>query len=200
MNNTALQLKKSSFDEALEIRKFLRDEVFSLTFMAVVQRGKIYAPGTTKKDEFRRALRSVLDRMAEVYKVPITEEAHLQNIELLADRVSSSCGELLGESTMRCCSGVASPPSKGNRRFRIGSAQKALNLFLKYLWCLGEVREPPHCPFDRRIIERLPKGVQCNWTQCNDIEHYNRWVAAAREEAKKGSVSLAQWELCTFNT
>jgi hypothetical protein len=138
--------------------------------------------------------------IAEDYRVPVVEEAHLRNIELLADRVSSSCGELLCESTMRCCSGVASPPSKGNRRFRIGSAQKALNLFLKYLWCLGEVREPPHCPFDRRIIERLPKGVQCNWTQCNDIEHYNRWVAAAQEEAKKDSLSLAQWELCTFNT
>ena len=182
MNNAASQLNESSVDETLEKRKFLRDEVLMLTLMAVTQRGQIYAPKSTNKKKFRGALHEYLKRMAEVYKVPIAEEVHVRNVASLASQLTESCGELLYK-----------------KRFRIGSAQKALNLLLKYLWCLGEIPEPPHCPFDRRIIEHLPKGVQCNWTQCNDIEHYKGWVAAAREEAKKGSLSLAQWELCTFN-
>jgi hypothetical protein len=182
MNNTANQSQNPSFDQACEIRKFLHDEVFYLTFLAVVQRGKVYAPGTTRTGELRQALRDYLDRMAKVYKVPITEEAHLEYIVSLKRQVSASGGALYDE-----------------RKFRIGSAQKALNLFLKYLWCLGEIPEPPHCPFDRRVIEHLPKEVRCSWVDCDDIEHYKRWVAAAREEAKKGSLSLAQWELCTFN-
>jgi hypothetical protein len=45
-------------------------------------------------------------------------------------------------------------PSKN--LFRVGTAQKALNLYLKYLWCLGEIKTPPHCPFDRGIIQMLP--------------------------------------------
>ena len=28
-------------------------------------------------------------------------------------------------------------------------------LYLKYLWCLGEICRPPHCPFDRMVIEEL---------------------------------------------
>jgi hypothetical protein len=182
MSNTASQSGKSSFDEALEIRKFLHDEVFSLTLMAVVQRGQNYAPRSANKEEFRRALRDYLDRMAEAYRAPVAEEGHLQNIVSLKKQLSVSCGGLRDE-----------------RGFRIGSSQKALNLFLKYLWCLGEIPEPPHCPFDRRIIEELPKEVQCSWVNCDDIQHYKRWVAEARKIAEKESLSLAQWELCTYN-
>ena len=182
MNNAANQSQNPSFDQACEIGRFLNDEVFNLTFLAVVQHGKVYAPGTTRTDELRRALRDYLDRMAEVYRGPIAEEGHLENIVSLKKQLSVSCGGLRDE-----------------RGFRIGSSQKALNLFLKYLWCLGEIPEPPHCPFDRRIIEELPKEVQCSWVNCDDIQHYKRWVAEARKIAEKESLSLPQWELCTYN-
>jgi len=42
MDSAASHLQKSSFDERLEIRKFLHDEVFRLTLMAVTQRGQIF--------------------------------------------------------------------------------------------------------------------------------------------------------------
>ena len=185
MNNTSNQSRKPPLNGTTEAGKkeFLRDELFYLTLTAVVQRGHVYKPGCTEKDAFPRCLRKHLEVIAEDYQVPVVEEAHLRNIELLADQVSSSCSELL-------CGG----------RFRIGSAQKALNLFLKYLWCLGEIPQPPpHCPFDRRIIECLPEGAQCNWTECDDIEHYKRWVAEARKIAETQSLSLAGWELLTYN-
>jgi len=186
MDNTASQSKECSFDEKLETRNFMREEVFTMTLMAVTQHGRIYAPQPTQRerDEFRSALHKYLDGMAKVYSMPVAEEAHVHYIVSLKEQLSASCKRLHDE-----------------RGFRIGSAQKALNLFLKYLWCLGEIPEPPHCPFDRRIIEglELPVGVCQNWADCDHVEHYERWVAAAREEAKKESLSLAQWELCTYN-
>lgn len=42
-------------------------------------------------------------------------------------------------------------------RMKIGHAQKALNLYLKYMWCAGWVREPPHCPFDRIVLQFVPE-------------------------------------------
>jgi hypothetical protein len=154
-----------------------------LTLMAVTQRGQIYAPQSTEKDEFRRALQKYLDRMAGLYRVRVSEEDHLHNIVSLKEELSASCKGLHDE-----------------RGFRIGSAQKALNLFLKYLWCLGEIPEPPHCPFDSRIIKELkelPKDAHCSWVQCDNLEHYKVWVAEARKVA--GDMSLAQWELVTYN-
>jgi hypothetical protein len=54
--------------------------------------------------------------------------------------------------------------SLGELGYKYGVAQKLLNLFLKYLWCLGTIAEPPHCPVDRIII-----GKTCykdkNWTE-----------------------------------
>ncbi|MGD0124693.1 MAG: hypothetical protein ABSF46_04990 [Terriglobia bacterium] len=181
MDNAARRLQD-------EIHQFLRDEVFMLTLMAVTQRGQIYAPQSTKpedRDEFRRELHKYLDRMAEVYKVRVAEEDHLRNIVSLKEELSASCKGLHDE-----------------RGFRIGSAQKALNLFLKYLWCLGDIPEPPHCPFDSRIINKLkelPKDAQCSWVQCDNMEHYKCWVAAARKKAEESSLSLAEWELVTYN-
>ena len=82
-------------------------------------------------------------------------------------------------------------------RIRIGSAQKALNLFLKYLWCIGEAPEPPHCPFDFQIISKLPPAVRCNWTELDSIETYRALVAAAKTAA--AGQSLAEWELAEYN-
>ena len=185
MNNTSNQSRKPPLNGTTEAGKkeFLRDELFFLTLMAVVQRGRVYKPGCTEKDAFPRCLRRRLKTIAEGYQRPVTDEAHVGNIKALADQIPEDCGELLRKS-----------------RFRIGSAQKALNLFLKYLWCLGEVPQPPpHCPFDRRIIECLPGGAQCNWTECDDIEHYRRWVAEAQKLAEARALSLAEWELVTCN-
>jgi hypothetical protein len=180
MNNAAVRLKEPSFDE--ERCKFMRDEVFMLTVMAVVQRGQVYSETCTEteKSDFRHRLREHLEGIIDKYKEPTAEEVHLQNIESLANQLSHSCGNLLYHS-----------------RFRIGSAQKALNLFLKYLWCMGEVARPPHCPFDRRVIVGLLKDTQCNWTQCDHIDCYNRWVTEAK--VKAGAQSLAEWEVAAYN-
>ncbi|HMW84121.1 MAG TPA: hypothetical protein PKA73_10355, partial [Pseudomonadales bacterium] len=105
-----------------EQQTFLEDEFFSMTLMATVQRGKLYrvSSGEAEKDAFRRALRSELERLTEQYSVGVSEAQHLANIENLANSLSGS-----------------HPNALNAGRFRIGSAQKALNLHLKYMWCLG---------------------------------------------------------------
>ena len=164
------------------IDAFLRDEFFSMTLMAAVQRGDVYAteaPESLKK-AFRSDLRRKLEEMASHYRTPVAEEVHLENIGSLADYLTKNHSVGL----------------KGGR-FRIGTAQKALNLYLKYRWCIGAISEPPHCPFDFQIIKALPGCGHVRWTALDDIDTYKLLVAAAKRAA--GTSSIARWELEAYN-
>ncbi len=163
-------------------RQFLRDECFSLTLMAVVQRGRLYRKGSTEmlRKEFHRELRRELDRLVPQYRTAVTEDDHLRNIVGLADGLSQSQKKALAGG-----------------RFRIGSAQKALNLYLKYIWCLGDIAAPPHCPFDYQVISELPGCEGYKWTRLDSVESYKSLVEAARRKASDRS--LAEWELQLYN-
>ena len=165
-----------------EKTRFLHDELFSMTLMATVQRGRVYRSDATdaEKASFQAELRRQLQATAATYSAKKTDAAHADNIAALSESLSTSHGAILLDG-----------------RFRIGSAQKALNLFLKYLWCIGEVPEPPHCPFDFQIITKLPRAARCNWTELDSIETYRALVAAARTSA--AGQSLADWELAEYN-
>src|SRR6266508_3098683 len=151
--NGAVQRKNTM--RTAEQSTFLRDELFSMTLMATVQRGRVYRSGTTEnaRKAFQQELRRQLETITAPYRTKQSEEAHVNNIVALAASLSASHGDILYEG-----------------RFRIASAQKALNLFLKYLWCLGDVAEPPHCPFDFQIIKMLPADKRCNWTRLDKEE------------------------------
>jgi hypothetical protein len=163
-------------------KQFLHSELFSMTLMATVQRGNVYAGAATpaQRTSFQATLREHLEATLVTYSTPKTDKDHETNISQLADMLSAS-----HKSTL------------ANGRFRIGSAQKALNLWLKYLWCVGELPTPPHCPFDSQIIRLLPPAVRCNWTALDSLEGYRALVAAARKLA--GGRSLAHWELDVYN-
>jgi|SRR5208337_3033874 len=163
-----------------EQQTFLADEFFSMTLMATVQRGRLYREGSSEdsREAFRRALRSRLERLREQYAAGVSEDQHLANIENLANELSGS--DALKE-----------------RRFRIGSAQKALNLYLKYMWCSGRVATPPHCPFDSVVLSRLPSCRNVRWTQLDSLDAYKQLVQEARKAA--GGNSLAEWELRLYN-
>lgn len=163
-----------------EQQAFLADEFFTMTLMATVQRGNLYREGSSEDSHevFRRALRSRLERLTDQYAAGVSEDQHLANIENLANELSDS-------------------DALKDRRFRIGSAQKALNLYLKYMWCSGRIPTPPHCPFDSVVLERLPGCRNVRWTQLDSLREYKQIV----EEAKKGAggKSLAEWELRLYN-
>jgi hypothetical protein len=74
-----------------------------------------------------------------------------------------------------------------------GIAQKALNLFLKYLWCLGVFKNkncPPHCPIDSQVLNEISWAGE-TWplfTKTNYDE-------AIGEIILKKSKLIAEWEL-----
>jgi hypothetical protein len=166
----------------LHQEQFLKDELLSLTLMATVQRADVYTHGSPEKKRkaFQKALRSCLEELARSYYQQVSEETHVQNIVGLSNGLSSIHGSVLR-----------------NRRFRIGAAQKALNLYLKYLWCLGMISAPPHCPFDSRIIGRLSEYIGPRWTALDSENDYRALMNAAKAAAN--GLSLAAWELQTYN-
>jgi hypothetical protein len=163
---------------------FLRTQLFAMTLGATVQRNKVYISSIPDagRAEFRSALRAALESCTDKYLTPLSDAAHEEIICSIASSLSVSHGHILESG-----------------RFRIGTAQKALNLWLKFLWCANQLPiQPPHCPFDRIIIQLLPVAVRnYTWTTLDSISEYQALVAAARQVA--GPLSLAQWELRAYN-
>lgn len=81
-----------------------------------------------------------------------------------------------------------------NGRFRIGIAQKLVNLHLKYLWVADVISEPPHCPLDG--IVRDLAGINYNWTRNDSISEYKDAITSLRKIATPRSLSA--WELSEF--
>jgi hypothetical protein len=164
-----------------DLHRFLRDQLHGLVLAATVQRAGVYRPSASEavRNDFRIGLRSTLDALTKDYSRRVSETVHIQHIASLADGLSRRHGRAL---------------AKG--RFRIGPAQKALNLYLKYLWSAGWIPMPPHCPFDAVIIGVLPYKERISWTKLDSLDGYRTLVKAARLVA--GPVPLAEWELRTY--
>lgn len=162
--------------------KFIRAELFALTLAGTVQRSGLYKKETTEKARkpIQVSLRRLLEEMTEDYAEGVSEETHCHNIQHLAEALSDKHADVLTEGGLR-----------------IGLAQKALNLYLKYLWCLGEIPEPPHCPIDAVVLRRVPGCERLRWTRMENLEEYLDVIAKARRVA--AGVSLAQWELTLYN-
>ncbi len=163
--------------------EFIHDMILANCISATVSRGRrLYSAeaGDAMKARFRNKLNEKLKDLGKSYKNGLVSgEQHVANINKLSAQLSTSFESVFDDAG-----------------FPIGRAQKALNLYLKYLWCRKEIKEPPHCPFDRRVIERLPPEARINWTEITRIDQYNRLVAAAKELA--APLSLARWELSTW--
>ena len=160
---------------------FLRQQAELSAVIASLQRAGVYEPTASdaQRQELRQAPREALAQLSERYASPVSHEAHVKNIVLLAQGISERCGSYLR-----------------GRHLRIGVAQKALNLYLKFLWCYGQIPTPPDCPFDSRIIAKLPPESQQSWTRLDSLDGYEGLVAAAKVVA--APQELAVWELDVF--
>lgn len=161
---------------------FLEAEFVSSSIVGAVRHSPIYANASKKnRENLQLVLRDKLCGLAARYstQAAITTEEHLKNIQELASHAAKTCGPFLVDG-----------------KLRLGVAAKALNLYLKYLWCAGRLKiPPPHCPFDHTIIYDL-LGFEDNWPEVDDAATYLKWVQKAeklRDDAK--CESLAQWEL-----
>jgi hypothetical protein len=144
------------------------------------QRGNVYARNATnnQKRAFQEDFRKRLREFEQRYKQPVSEEDHIRTIQEFADQLS-----------------YAHPNALANGRLRIGTAQKAVNLFLKFLWSIGLVPEPPHCPIDRIVLTEIRNNQ--NWTELDNIEDYKAIIGTIRQLA--GQRTPAQWEYDLWN-
>jgi hypothetical protein len=134
-----------------------------------------------QRTELSKVFHEELVRIGAFYSTNVTEEQHIQNIRDLTVHIIERCRLFLEGGTIR-----------------FGVTQKALNSYLKYLWCDGQIPEPPHCPFDAIIIEKLDDIPEefLHWTR-GDETAYRCWVSAARKKA--GRQTLSEWELYAWN-
>jgi hypothetical protein len=166
--------------------EFLIGQAIANAISAAFQHAGVYVKGLKDNDERKVALRmklaDELRLLSKNYVKTVIDDAHCKNIVKLADTLTC---EFKGLGILR------------NNRFRIGIAQKALNLYLKYLWCFGDIVTPPHCPIDRRIIGILgltsKERGKYDWTKLDDIEKYKILIEKCRSQAEKTPV--AEWEL-----
>jgi len=109
----------------------------------------------------------------------VSEAEHITFIAEVAEGLSSQLAQYLH-----------------NGRFRVGVAQKLVNVHLKYLWTADFCPEPPHCPIDGII--RDAAGINYFWTRSDSIEEYKNAIVNLKEFSKAKGKTLAQWELETF--
>jgi hypothetical protein len=167
-------------------RKFLHGQIFSLAIMGGFQRGGgIYGENINDKDK-----KYIKDSIREFMKEFLGEYQKRAKKEL-DNFVISKVKELADDITEHHRDNL-----KG-RRFRIGTSQKIIGLYLKYMWVVGTIKTPPPvCPFDRSVINVLGLKKATNWTKMDDFEEYNQWINAARDKARKdGFENIALWEL-----
>lgn len=165
-------------------QKYLVSELWILSWNASVQRANLYAPNS---EPHRSAFRAEIiayadDKIIPQYRSAVSSKVHESNILKLSKR-----GTEIGAGILRAAG------------YKVGIAQKLLNLQLKYLWCSGLIEEPPHCPIDRIIINKTSLLDQVNWTGMVSIDEYRRVIHAVENEASLVGKSLAQWELEVYN-
>ena len=164
--------------------KFLSYELGLLTMKAALSTRKarwpIYAAHCKEfqRNKIKASFRKVLDQIAlRAMQGALPEAEHLQLIRDVADQLSAEHGAQLHQG-----------------RFRHGTAQKLVNMQMKYLWTAGLIDEPLHCPIDGII--RNEAKLSYEWTSSDCQDEYVRAISDLRKVA--GPLSLSLWELQNF--
>jgi hypothetical protein len=109
------------------------------------------------------------------------EQSHLELIETVRDEIIKT-----GEAVLH------------TQTFSYASAQKLVNLYLKYQWCLGNIGEPLHCPLDRFVIQNTSLK-NLNWTDIQNRNEYIEIINAVRFAADGAGKSIPAWELSIWS-
>jgi len=81
-------------------------------------------------------------------------------------------------------------------RLRVGTAQKMISLYLKYLWLSGDPsKKPIGAVLDRPILQACGYPNPPDWTKLDDIDVYKEIQdAISKKAASEGFGSPAVWE------
>ena len=158
---------------------------------AASQHNRVYKVNDNDKDisdkqkgEFKEAWRAELKKIGEEYKSKKTKDDFLNDVEKLKHTLKQN------------------KTFKDILDFKISHAQKSLSVYLKFLWCMGKIEEPPCCPIDKIILIKAYKQIGKNpsledtkWTKVDKIGDYKKHLAPIEKAAAAKNMSLARWEL-----
>jgi len=166
-------------------REFILNGLWVLTVNAAFQRANVFVtnPDETTKQDFKTKLKLWVIEIAEEYKTnQVSEVAHIENIKRL-------------ESQTKIFSEILT-----YGRLNFGVSQKLLNIYLKHLWCMDELKfPPPHFPVDRIIQKELKLNPKA-WTQMEDEKDYMVVINRAREVLPNYDVTnIAELELHLYS-
>jgi hypothetical protein len=167
--------------------QFITRELWILAWAASVQRAKLFRKDleSTSREisTFRNSvINYVRENLIPQYVNGVTEDQHYRNIDDLIIHANNVAAGILAQSG-----------------YKYGVAQKLLNLALKYYWCLGLIKEPPHCPVDRIVISKTKYKGKINWTQITERSQYEKIIEDIRILANKNRLSIPMWELTFYN-
>jgi hypothetical protein len=157
------------------------EQAVSSAIVAALQHNPTYLSPSYDGRKFRETLAASIHSLSDQYSVEVSETEHEKAIIDISDAISAEFGQHL----------------RGGR-LRIGTVQKALNLYLKTAWCLDPTRaNPPHCPVDGIILAQA--RVKGKWTELDSIVLYKDWIEKLRVKASQdGFSNLAEWELASW--
>ena len=168
------------------------EKALSSAISSAVQRNSLYKKEATSKEKesVRCKWVAFLKLKKKDYENEQTVEKYENDIQELRDFMN----EIFSESFLS----ERHPKFKTETGFRISHAQKSLSVFLKHLWCMGEVATPPQCPVDARILAIAGKKYpDTKWGYVNSIDEHREKIGFL-EAAKEESQPLAEWELDLF--
>ncbi len=146
------------------------------------QRSRIYKKDSNIREEEKKGLRDHIKEFCfiNLYKsqMKISEKELIEIINNLAKSVQEKYKLILNEEELK-----------------FGNSQKFVNLYLKLLWVLDQIEEPPHFPVDR-LIQRGFKTIR-SWTSMSEDE-YLEVIKIAKQKAKQKNLTLANWELFEY--
>jgi hypothetical protein len=151
------------------------EQAVTWSINAALQRNKVYKNDEDyeRREKFRAAWANLIRAESKAYRKPtqpISDNEHCAAIAGISDELSCQFGAYLIGG-----------------RLRFGTSQKAFNLYLKYLWAMGEAEMPPHCPIDSVVLNRV--GINASWTKSDSCEEYMGWINEIRKR-----LTLAEWE------
>jgi hypothetical protein len=162
---------------------FINNEVWVLSIMAAFGRASVYKTDIPEieKKYFKRKLKGDVDNLiSATYNKPVSHEDHVNNIFTVMD-FSEHFKDILT-----------------NGKLNFGVAQKLLNLYLKYHWCLGIIPTPPHFPVDSIIQRKLNLKV-IPWTKMKNEKDYLNIIDQAKTILPDYSYkTIAELELMLF--
>lgn len=152
-------------------------DAITASLLGALQRNLTYAEGVSeaRRNEFRKRWVALLREEASCYSdSAVSDVQHCASLRRISDNLSLEFGSYLV-----------------GRRFRLGTAQKSFNLYLKYIWRMGRTQiPPPHCPIDSIVLQAA--GIDGNWTKCDSEHQYMDWVGLIRNKAHP--LHIADWE------